>query len=61
MQIILGEQELSLIVQESIQDIWARPQQPVLARRAQGSCKTQGYEADTILCGAGGLSTIKDV
>lgn len=61
MQITLGEQELSLIVQESIRDIWARPQQPFLARRAQGSCKTRGYEAGIILCGAGGLSTIKDV
>lgn len=52
-----GDQKLSLIVQESV---WARPQQPALAWGTQGSCKTHSYEADIILCSAGGLASIKE-
>lgn len=60
MQFTQGEQKLSLIVYKSIQDIWARPQQPALAWRAQGSCKTQGCEVDISQCVAGGPATAKD-
>lgn len=51
-----GEQKLPLIIQDSI---WAQPQQPALAWGTQGSSKTHGYEADTILDSAGGLASIK--